>query len=156
MTDIGTAGIKGISSAYGINDNGQVVGTDGAISDFLYASGTSTHIPGFLGIGGNTAYGMNSNGQVVGQAYSGYAWDAFLYSGGVLTNLGAFGGLFSEAFSINDSGQIVGVAKDSSSQQWAFLYSNGTMKNIGGLVAGRGSTARCINNSSHVVGEGGA
>ena len=48
---------------------------------------------------------------------------AFLYSGGVMTDIGTLpGGIDSAAFDINDSGQIVGYSTDSAGRQHAFLY----------------------------------
>src|SRR3989344_3471563 len=56
------------------------------------------------------AYGINASGQVVGASYApaSSGTRAFLYSGGVMTNLGDLGGNGSVAYGINNNGQVVG------------------------------------------------
>lgn len=65
---------------------------------------------GTLGGGCSFAYGINDSAQVVGQACTTTEQQAFLYSGGRMTNLGTLGGLSSAATDINNSGQVVGWA----------------------------------------------
>ncbi len=72
-----------------------------------------------------------------------------------VTDLGALGGTWSQAFGINNSGEVVGVATDSGRNQHAFLYSNGTMQQLPFLYAGP-SCAYGINDSGQVVGEANA
>ena len=88
LTDLGTLG--GLtSSAYGINDDGQVVGdsyTSGGYDHaFLYSGGTM-HDLGTLGGIESQAYGINNSGQVVGCSMTSgnTATHAFLYSGGAM------------------------------------------------------------------------
>jgi probable HAF family extracellular repeat protein len=95
------------------------------------------------------ANGVNAGGQVVG----GSGIRASLYSGGVMTDLGTLGGLYSAAGGINASGQVVGTSSPTdSSPAHAFLYSGGTMQDLGTLDGGY-SAGRGINNSGQVVGE---
>jgi probable HAF family extracellular repeat protein len=70
-----------------------------------------------------------------------------LYS---FTDLGTFGGAYSEAVGINSQGQIIGSAVTSSGQWHAFLYSNGQMADIG--PGGVTSSALGINDQGQVVG----
>ena len=95
---------------------------------------------GFLS-GGSTsfAYGINASGQVVGYSYtSSKVWNAFLYSGGTMSDLGTLpGGSSSYAYGINASGQIVGNAMTSSYHNHAFIYSGGRMQDLGTLVSFR-------------------
>jgi len=114
---------------------------------------TATYL-GTLG-GYSIPTGINDSGQVIGRSQANSLYDhAFLYSNGVMQDLGTLGvgGAFSEAYGII--------------QQWtgdwdrwnggrcpghAFLYSNGVMQDLGTL-GGLFSDARAINNSGQVVG----
>ena len=76
--------------------------------------------------------------------------DAFIYSAGLMTDLGSLGG-GSVASGINNSGQVVGWSYTSGGQAHAFLYSAGTMTDLGTL-GGTSSYASAINNSGQAVG----
>lgn len=126
----------GLGAAYGINNQGQVVGRDGTGSD-----------PSF-----------NDKGQVVG----GSNGHAFLYSNGEKQDLGTLGGPSSTAYGINDNGQVVGQADISSQTSHAFFWDpNNGMKDLGTLDSYNGpgtfngfvgSYARSINNRGQIVG----
>lgn len=89
---------------------------------------------------------INRTGQIVGTS----ANHAFLWSNGVMTDLGALGGSVSMAYSINDNGAVVGEAATSSGEMHAFVWQNGVMKDLG--VAGETSAARGINSKGDIVG----
>ena len=59
--------------------------------------------------------GMNSAGQLTGFSYTtgNAAAHAFLYSNGVITDLGTFGGTISQGFAINSSGLVAGLPRPS-------------------------------------------
>jgi probable HAF family extracellular repeat protein len=92
-------------------------------------------------LGGGFAYGINDNGQITGRAHG----HAFLYSNGVMTDLGTLGGESSTGYGINNSGQIVGWSKTITDGDHIFLYSNG----ITDLGTGFGHG---INDSGQVTG----
>lgn len=107
----------GSTSAGGINNTGQIVGS--ALIDFqpngyLYSGGTATPInypsvdPGYSG---TSLGGINDEGQTVGTYYIAGVPHGFLYSNGVFTEfddpLGA-DGAWTWVTGINDTGQIVG------------------------------------------------
>ena len=68
-------------------------------------------------LGGGEADGINASGQVVGQNAVDHA---FLYSNGVMTDLGTFGGTSSAAYGINSSGQVVGLSLTASGSAQRF------------------------------------
>ena len=164
IVDLGTLG-GSVSSAYGINDSGQVVGYTSTAGDtayhaFLYSGGVMSDL-GTLGGSGSSAYGINDSGQVVGYASTAgvTVYHAFLYSGGVMSDLGTLGGSFSEAVGINDSGQVVGLADTAGNAAGhAFLYSGGVMSDLNSLLpSNSGWTleyATAINNEGQIVGIG--
>lgn len=164
ITDLGTLGGNS-SEAFGINASGQVVGgsatADGSNYAFLYSDGTMTGLGTLEGGSGSLANGINAWGQIAGRAVvrvevipghfinSGHA---FLHRDGVMTDLGTFGGLESNALGINGSGQVVGYAQTPFGQFRAFSYSEGTITNLGTL-GGFSSRATAINDAGQIVGE---
>jgi probable HAF family extracellular repeat protein len=137
ITDLGGG------TAYGINNNGQVVGQNGAGDAFIYSGAIMTDL------GAGSAYGINDNGQVVGGSSS--TGDAFLYSNGTMTDLGNWGGLISVAYGINNNGQIVGMAQNTFGYNHAIIYSSGTSTYLGTL-GGSISQANRINGSGQIAG----
>jgi len=103
------------------------------------------------------ALGINESGQVVGvsEVFDGENYNprAFLYSAGLMTDIGTLGGASATAFGINNAGQIVGTSLTATStvHSHAFLYSSGVMTDIHppGAVE---STAYAINATGQVVG----
>jgi probable HAF family extracellular repeat protein len=141
ITDLGTFIGSGNSSAYGINDSGQITGAADTVvlghtvqHAFLRsASGTMTDL-GSLGVETSEltypdfGRGVNASGQVTGYGY--YAFlgtsnHAFCYSGGTMTDVGNVVGV-SDCYgmAIADNGTIAGY-KNSGSPR-AFIYSSGT------------------------------
>jgi probable HAF family extracellular repeat protein len=109
-----------------------------------------------LTLGGTSggAVAINSSGQVTG--YAGTTGNttshAFLYSNGVMQDLGTLGGTTSEGHAINDSGQVTGNADtDGDIAFHAFLYSNNVMQDLGTL-GGTASVPFGINSLGQVTG----
>jgi len=96
--------------------------------------------------GSSYAYGINSQGQVVGWSTNNFSPPyAFLYSNGVMKDLGALPYTSgSGAYGINTAGQVVGA-----SSGIAFLYSGNTMTQL--LPGGESSNALGINAVNSVA-----
>jgi probable HAF family extracellular repeat protein len=140
-------------SANAINNEGVIVGWSGSSAyspqACLFDDFTATDL-GTLGGATSEATGINDAGQVVGwsQTASNLNPHAFVYSGGVMTDLGTLLGLdYSEARAINNQGQIIIQTGCDS-----FLYSNGVACDLGNW-GGACTLAYGINNNGQVVGQ---
>ena len=161
VSSIGTLG-GAHSSAFGINDSGQIAGgadtAHGVYHAFVATTGVLTDL-GTLGGNSSIAYAINSNGELAGaaQAASG-AYHAFLYSGGAMHDLGTLGGSASYAYALNTLGLVVGESQTVGGGTDAMIYFNGAMQDINNLIpVGSGWTlgnAHGINSSGWIVGTG--
>ncbi len=156
------------SYAYGINDQGVIVGAstdlidpvswqNGVMSDLGSLGGTGIALSGPF----PSASGINDKDTIVGWATTNAdAGHAFSYTNGVMSDLGTLGGSNSFARGINNQGTIVGYSNliDSSTLH-AFVYQNGVMTDLNpyletiGMVGN--SYAMAINDLGEIVGEGG-
>jgi probable HAF family extracellular repeat protein len=104
---------------------------------------------------GIIATAINDSGQIVGRNSISHA---FLYSGGLTTDLGTFGGADSQALGMNDAGQVVGDADTSKGTEDAFLYTDGQMLDLNNLIAASSgwmlTDATGINTDGQIVGDG--
>jgi probable HAF family extracellular repeat protein len=106
------------------------------------------------------AEALNNRNQIVGESGPFIAPDpplrAFLWTKGVMRDLGDFGFTPNYALGINDRGQVTGYASVPTGfrNQVAFIYSNGRLIDIDRRppTASRFSTGDAINNLGHVVG----
>jgi probable HAF family extracellular repeat protein len=101
----------------------------------------------------STASGINSRGQVVGASSveAGATLHAFIWQGGVMTDLGVLSGQGdSFASAINVHGQVVG-----SSGPAAFLWQNGVMGELAPLSGAPDALALGINAGGQIVGNSG-
>lgn len=170
LQGLGTLG-GATSSARGLNDHGQVVGSaelgDGNVHAFLYSDGAMRDL-GTLGGINSEATGINNRGQVVGNSVTsifGTPIRGFIYSNGVMRDIGTVDRTkgSSAANAINDSGQVAGNAVtvvlnsvgSAVVKTHATLYNNGSMTDIGTLAGVQSiltSSANAINASGQVVG----
>ncbi len=171
LTDLGTLG--GSTSARGINDVGQVVGTSTANlpggeqkqRGFLWENGQMTALDPLPGDTGSGAADINEVGQICGSSTH-FSPPYFtisrpsLWDDGAVIYLGSLPG-FSQggAAAINNHGQVVGsLALSSSGPRTAFIWQDGIMYNLNDLIPGdsgwnlRG--AADINDAGQIVGYG--
>ncbi|HEX2274470.1 MAG TPA: Calx-beta domain-containing protein [Acidimicrobiales bacterium] len=141
------------STAQGINDRGQIVGSAGdyvGIRAFLWDNGAFTDL-GSLGGSYTEAEDINGAGQIVGGSTTASGVRrAFLWEAGGMVDLGTLGGPSSQATAINDMGQIVGQSQTASGAWRPFLWEGGRMTDLGTL--GGAAIAYDINNGGQVVG----
>jgi probable HAF family extracellular repeat protein len=170
------------STAYALNNNGQVVGISANFnlivpfpganlveiadrsSGILVNGSAAAVIPPLgtpsTGLPTSTPIAINDSGTVVGYSTTTANNSAFIDSNGVLTNLGAtVGGATSQANAINDSGQVAGsfdaVIGDGITQ--GFLY-NGAVQHLAtsgdpvGAVAGINAAGISVGTVNPVAG----
>ncbi len=164
--NLGTLGGNS-STAYDINDSGQVVGESNKTiygpnsRAFLWNSTSGMQDLGTLGGLSSVAYGINNPGQVVGSSETSISnseqvvgeFRAFLWdSTSGMQDLGTLGGFGSNAYDINDSGQVIGTAGTIEGDTHAFLYNGRGLLQDLGTLGGSSSVAYGINNFGQVVG----
>jgi len=153
IVDLGTLGGNS-STAYGLNDLGQIVGSSDTgqrtSHAFLWEAGRMTDLDSG-DARDSAAYSINNAVQIAG-VYSAPDRNTrgFLYSAGTVTVLSQ--APHGRASGINNAGQIVGdLATEPASARQAFLWNAGTVVDLGTL-GGAGSEARAINDSGQIVG----
>jgi probable HAF family extracellular repeat protein len=106
------------TSAYGLNDRGQVVGnmapayTSGAPVAYVWQSGSIAQTFAYPGSTVTVAAGINDLGQIVGHYSDGSTNHGFLAANGSLTAIDAPGAQSTQAEAINNKGEIVGTYFD--------------------------------------------
>jgi probable HAF family extracellular repeat protein len=163
VIDLGTLG-GNQSVALGINDSNQVVGyskvATGERHAFLYQNGTMIDLGVLPGSGSDESFAedINNSGVVVGQSGVSPPIKAFMYSGGILSDLGSLGGEdVTVAHAINEVGEIVGASR-ADGRHRAFRTSpysaiNPLTDDLANNVPANSSVALGINNAGVVVGQ---
>jgi probable HAF family extracellular repeat protein len=163
-------GTNNVSFARGINNQGEIVGGVTLANlvygltqyAFVYENGLTMDLPELSSANAPfmAATAINNNGGIVGYSAIGLSPEhPFLYSQGLMQDLGTLGGSEGAANSINDLGEIVGFSTTTSNaEQHAFLHRQGQMIDLGGLPSapttayGFVSSASAINNWGQIVG----
>jgi probable HAF family extracellular repeat protein len=164
-------------AAFGINDNGQVVGASGDCTTFnantlvnlqplhalLWQKGTVTDLGSLGGTGqgmGILAFNLNNRGQVVGfsDIKDDKYFHAFLWNKETgMKDLGTLSGdVRSVALGINDRGDVTGLSLDMDFNPTAFLWHNGVLTDLNTLIPAKSPLflmqACSINSRGEIVG----
>jgi len=162
VENLGTLG-GDVADAFGINDNGSIVGYSYLSGDvlyhaFLWTASAGMQDLGTLGGNGSVAHAINNVGQVVGESFTtDGSYHAFIWSqaGGMqdLGTLPGFGTCY--GLSINDAGQVVGACYQTlgNSPSHAFLWNSTSGMHDLGTLGGQSSIANSINSLGQITGE---
>jgi probable HAF family extracellular repeat protein len=99
---------------------------------------------------------INNKGDVVGYFTELNDRHAFIWSGGVMTELPGFGGQpNTHAWDINDNGLVVGQSSGDGVHSYSLLWENGIVSSIGNLGSNNNGAnyARTINNGGDIAGQ---
>src|SRR5678815_3622247 len=121
-----------------------------AMAGVAIGQGTIVRVPD-LGGGDGQVSALNNAGAVTGFSYTPSGEQhAFLFSNGVLQDLGTLGGHFSYGNALNDLGAVVGKADlPDDGPLRAFVFRDGTMSELNGLDV----DPWFINNAGDLAGE---
>ena len=164
-------GLAGTSTARDISNSGLITGEALLLNNmgeqvgraYSWNNGVLTNLGNLAGADewGSDGHGINNAGQVAGTAQveglPGAPTQPFLYSNGVMQDLGNQGGIYSNAWAINASGDVVGSvglpANDVFPYIWhAFLYSGGVLQDLSSVIENGISSAYDLNNKGEAVG----
>ena len=164
ITTLDFPGIIDATTAYGINDLGEIVGgycpgiltcppnSVGPTSKgFLYANGvfTTLHFPGS---GETQASGINNAGVIVGEYIYNLAGPfGFIYQNGAFQTINFPGSLSTRPTAINNAGVVAGYFQDQSLNVHGFTYQAGKFTQVDRPVA-LGTTITGINDANQLVG----
>jgi len=130
--------------AYKINNQGQILGYNTIIENFIWDNDV------FIPLGGYLAFELNDLGEAVGFKKYDQEYYATLWQGDQIINLGVLevhsGPSF--AMSINNNTKIVGYSWTIGGSCQAFLWEDGTMTALGGDL----ETAQDINDAGQIIG----
>jgi len=159
ITWLGTLPGGDWSYAYGVSDNGVVVGVAinaaGQWRAFRWTASGGMQDLGTLGGNQSFAYGVSANGSVVvGWATNdAVQYRAFRWENGVMQDLGTLGGDYSAAYGVSANGTVVvGEADNDAGRGRAFRWENGVMQDLGTLGGNQSFAYGVSANGAVVVG----
>jgi probable HAF family extracellular repeat protein len=157
-TSLGTLGGGDYSSAFAINDAGDVVGAANTAESIVPFVSTPTggvrQIPLLPGDNCGQAFGINRNGHVVGYSSGPKGRRAFLWARNAgVRNLGVLpGGEYSSACDVNDSDEVAGTSGSATGDRAVLWTKTGDICDLGTLPGDVSSMASAINNHGDVIG----
>lgn len=147
---IGLGNLGGPATAFGINNNGTVVGTSadafGNMQGFVWNGGSLLALPGIPNSMQQYAVAINNSGTVVGSGAGANGQVPLRWQNGTVSLIGSGEG---NAMAINDDGAIAGTLNGQ-----AFRTVNGQVESLGSLNGGTWASAYGINASGTVAGYG--
>jgi probable HAF family extracellular repeat protein len=152
MTDLTLNSTAWQGFAAGINDGGQVVGTQ-YIGGDSYATIWNNGAASAVGGAGSFGTSINNSGDVAGMLIQNGQGNAFVTRNGTVFNLGTFdGGIWSSAYSLNDSGAAAGYGLTSAGNFRGFIWTQSQGYVAVGTLGGGNSYALSINASGEAAG----
>ncbi len=160
-----TTGLNTFSNAFGVNNAGQVVGTDNNLSaslGYIWQNGVATStLPPSSYNTNSFARAINASGQVAGYGRVASGIDhAFRQTGSSIQDLGdlPLGGDLSRGWGINANGWVVGESgtrENNANVLHGFIWNGTSMLDSGDLAGGaNASTLNAINDNNVAVGWG--
>ncbi len=146
------------SSAFGINDAGEVTGATNSansIVPFLWtATGSIRRIPLLRGHKSGQAFAVNKSGHVTGYSSGPNGRRAFLWTRkGSARDLGILpGGTYSSASDINDLDEVAGTSGSVAGDRAVLWTKTGSLRDLGTLPGDTSSEANATNNNGDIVG----
>jgi len=135
-------------SAYGINNNGEIVGGDPNFSQISVDNAgvfTMISVPGL-----QPFMGVNDAGQIVGSVHTGGTTiQAFVYNAGTFDRFSVPSASETFAYGIDNSGDIVGTYYNGTNHGFVDIGGVITSVDVPGAVA---TSAQGINNAGDIVG----
>ena len=123
-TSIDYPGTTGGTMLFGMNDNGQIVGSGGGVG-FIYDMNTQAFTTiSYPGADSTSPFAINNAGVVVGQVEISGSLEGFALKGNQSMLIEPPGTFFGTAIGISNSGRIVGFASDPTGNL-DFEYANG-------------------------------
>ncbi|WP_353068399.1 hypothetical protein RBB75_13595 [Tunturibacter empetritectus] len=143
IADLGTLPFGKSSTAYAINNSGLIAGSSDVDAKANHAVSWSnlkivdlgTLPKGIV----SSARSVNDRGQIVGFSDTPDGVHAFLYSDGVMQDLGTLGSDPSEASGINNHSEVVGASNITGTRRHAFLWRDGQIKDLNVFLPGGSS-----------------
>jgi probable HAF family extracellular repeat protein len=154
VVDLGVLPGSNSSAAYAINNLGQIAGASGAHAVVWSNAGRVVQDLGTLGGEWSEARSISNLGQVAGVSDTTHGPRAFVWTKGIMQDLGVLpGDSESRADQVNDHGAVVGASEGSSGVH-AFLWTReGGMRALASLSGSSYSEAFGVNRLDQVVGQ---